>query len=75
MFRKYVKHFCCASKELTKASEDFALMLASYGIVRVIQEFPKMKLVSREDTPEAATDRHNLAITMSSADGCKVILG
>ena len=49
-------------------------MLASYGIVRIIQEFPTMKLVSWEDTNEAATERHNLAITMSSADGCKVLL-
>ena len=54
--------------------EDFALMLASYGLIRVIQEFPAMKLASWEDTNEAATNRHNLAITMSSADGCKVHL-
>ena len=53
---------------------EFARMLASYSIIRVLQEFPAIKLVSSGKTGNAVIDRHNLDITMSSADGCQVLL-
>lgn len=50
-------------------------MLASCGIVRVIQEFPKMKLAPGEAMEEElGAERQHLALTLSNADGCKVLL-
>ena len=54
--------------------EDFGLMLASCGIVRVIQEFPNMKLAPGERTEEPGVERQHLALTLSNANGCKVLL-
>ena len=54
--------------------EDFALMEASCGIVRIIQTFPNLRLppgYSREPTGQ---EKQALTIVISSADGCKVQL-
>ena len=56
-------------------SEDFGLMLASCGIVRVIQEFPGMKLAPGEVLEEPGTERQHLTLTLSNSQGCKVLLG
>ena len=56
-------------------TEDFGLMLASYGITRIIQAFPKLELAPGEIWEEAGTERQNLTLTLSNADGCKVLLG
>ena len=55
-------------------SEDFGLMLASCGIVRVIQEFPSIKLAPGEVLEEPGTERQHLTLTLSNAQGCKVLL-
>ena len=49
-------------------------MLASCGIVRVIQEFPKMKLALGEALEELGAERQHLALTLSNAEGCRVLL-
>ncbi|PMD38765.1 putative cytochrome P450 alkane hydroxylase [Hyaloscypha variabilis F] len=54
--------------------KDFGLMLASCGIVRVIQEFPNIKLAPGEVLEEPGTERQHLTLTLSNAQGCKVIL-
>ena len=49
-------------------------MLASYGIVRVVQEFPNIKLPVGEKWEGLGDERQKLAIALSNADGCKVLL-
>lgn len=50
-------------------------MLASYGITRIIQAFPEMRLAPGEIWEEPGAERQNLTLTLSNADGCKVLLG
>lgn len=54
--------------------EDFALMEASYGIVKNIQMFPKLRLPPHIEAIEPGEERQNLTIVVSSAEGCKVLL-
>ena len=49
-------------------------MLASCGIVRVIQEFPSIRLAPGEALEELGTERQHLALTLSNAEGCKVLI-
>lgn len=49
-------------------------MLASCAIVRVIQAFPNIKSVPGEVLEEPGTERQHLTLTLSNAQGCKVIL-
>lgn len=49
-------------------------MLASCGIVRVLQEFPRIKIAPGERLEEPGTERQHLTLTLSNAEGCKVIL-
>lgn len=49
-------------------------MLASYGIVRIIQNFPQIALAPGDIIEEPGTERQHLTLTLSNADGCKVIL-
>ena len=49
-------------------------MLASYGIARLIQAFPKIELPPGEIWEEPGTERQHLTLTLSNADGCKVLL-
>ncbi|MCJ1315275.1 hypothetical protein MMC15_000592 [Xylographa vitiligo] len=55
--------------------KDFGLMLASYGIVRLIQSFPKIELAPGETLQKPGEERQQLTLTLSSADGCKVLIG
>ncbi len=72
------KLFITESQMRTKANvrvlEDFGLMLASYGIARMIQAFPKIELASGEVWEEPGAERQHLTLTLSNADGCKVLL-
>ena len=54
--------------------EDFGLMLASYGIARMIQAFPKIELAPGEAWEEPGAERQHLTITLSNVSGCKVLL-
>ena len=52
-------------------------MLASCGIVRVVQEFPGLRLAPGEGKDleeEPGAERQHLALTLSNAGGCKVLL-
>lgn len=49
-------------------------MLASYGIARIIQAFPNIKLAPGEIWEEPGAERQHLTLTLSNADGCKVLL-
>ena len=54
--------------------EDFGLMLASYGIARIVQSFPKIEIAPGETWEEPGEERQHLTLTLSNADGCKVLL-
>ncbi|KAH7393323.1 cytochrome P450 alkane hydroxylase [Cadophora sp. MPI-SDFR-AT-0126] len=54
--------------------KDFALMEASYGIVKIVQTFPELQLSPDIEIVEPGQERQNLMIVVSSAEGCKVIL-
>ncbi|MCJ1377635.1 hypothetical protein MMC17_000730 [Xylographa soralifera] len=54
--------------------KDFGLMLASYGIARIIQSFPKIELAPGETLQKPGEERQQLTLTLSSADGCKVLI-
>ncbi|MCJ1388282.1 hypothetical protein MMC18_001127 [Xylographa bjoerkii] len=54
--------------------KDFGLMLASYGIARIIQTFPKIELAPGETLQKPGEERQQLTLTLSSADGCKVLI-
>lgn len=49
-------------------------MLASYAIVRIVQSFRDMKLPPGEKWEEPGEERQHLTLTLSNADGCKVLL-
>lgn len=54
--------------------EDFAIMEASYGIARIIQTFPDIRLPPDHMWEVPGTEKHALTLVLASADGCKVML-
>ena len=66
--------FWIRAKANGRVLEDFGLMLASYGIARMIQAFPKIELAPGEIWEEPGAERQHLTLTLSNADGCKVLL-
>ncbi|CAG8957897.1 hypothetical protein HYFRA_00000237, partial [Hymenoscyphus fraxineus] len=54
--------------------KDFGLMLASCGIIRILQEFPDIKLAPGEGLGDPERELQNLSLTLSNARGCKVTL-
>ncbi|KAL2845385.1 putative cytochrome P450 alkane hydroxylase [Aspergillus pseudodeflectus] len=54
--------------------KDFALMEASYGLVRLLQEFPNLRIVPDVAQTTPGLEKQNLTIVLSSAEGCKVLL-
>ena len=54
--------------------EEFALTEASYGIVRVLQAFPNIRLPPQEPQEPTGQEKQSLTIVVSSAKGCKVLL-
>ena len=54
--------------------EEFGLMLISYTVVRVMQAFPRIELPPGEIWEEPGTERQHLTLTLSRADGCRVLL-
>lgn len=55
-------------------AEDFGLMLASYGIARVIQAFPNMGAVPGDIFEKIGEEQQHLTLILSNADGCRVLL-
>lgn len=54
--------------------KDFALMEASYGIIRIIQTFPNLRLPPSHPKEPTGQEKQSLTIVVSSAEGCKVLL-
>ena len=54
--------------------EDFALLEASYAIVRIIQTFPRIDLPEDEPSPDVGKEKQILTLVISSAEGCRVKL-
>lgn len=54
--------------------QDFALMEASFTVVRLLQTFPVIKLPEGEVIEPVGTERQKLTLVLSSADGCRVSL-
>ncbi|KAF2832805.1 cytochrome P450 [Ophiobolus disseminans] len=57
----------------TCLGKEFALMEASYAVIRVIQRFPGLRLPPDVKKEATEYERQNLAIVVSSAEGCKVL--
>lgn len=49
-------------------------MKASYGIIRIIQAFPRLRLPADHEPEEIGTERQALTLTVANANGCKVQL-
>jgi cytochrome P450 len=54
--------------------KDFALTEASYGIVRILQAFPNLRLPPDVEKEPTGQEKQSLTIVVSSAQGCKVLL-
>ena len=52
--------------------EDFALMEASYTVVRLLQTFGVIELPGGEVVVPVGEERQALGLLLSSADGCRV---
>jgi cytochrome P450 len=55
--------------------EDFALMEISYTIVKLLQAFPSISLSASQIREEVGGEKQNLTLVLTSADGCKVLIG
>ncbi|KAA6413839.1 MAG: cytochrome P450 [Lasallia pustulata] len=58
----------------TCLGKDFAAMEATYGIVRILQTFPNMRLPPGLQLEEVGMEKQALTLTVSIANGCKVQL-
>lgn len=54
--------------------EDYAIMEASLAVLRILQTFPNICIPPSEPNGPVGSERQNLTITLSSADGTKVLL-
>ncbi|KAI1100875.1 cytochrome P450 [Jackrogersella minutella] len=54
--------------------KDYALQEASLAIVRILQKYPNVRLPPGVPNEPVGAERQNLTITLSSAEGCKVLL-
>ena len=55
--------------------QEFAMLEASYTIVRLIQAFPRIELPPLEPNPRLGREKQTLTLVVSSAEGCYVKLG
>ncbi|PMD37883.1 cytochrome P450 [Hyaloscypha variabilis F] len=53
---------------------DFALTEASYGIVRILQTFPNLRLPPDLPIEPSGSEKQTLTMVVASAEGCKVLL-
>jgi cytochrome P450 len=54
--------------------EDFALMLVSYTVVRLLQASSLIVLPEGENVEPVGTEKQRLTLVLLSADGCRVKL-
>jgi len=55
-------------------SADFALMEASYAIIRILQTFPRIRLPPGAVVEDVGEEKQRLTLILASADGCNVNL-
>ncbi|KAL9593601.1 MAG: hypothetical protein Q9219_007475 [cf. Caloplaca sp. 3 TL-2023] len=53
--------------------KDFALTEASYLIIRIIQEFPNIRLPPGDPVVPTGQEKQELTMFLKSAEGCKVV--
>lgn len=58
----------------SKLPEDYAIMEASLAVIRILQTYPAICLPPGVPNGPVGSERQNLTITLSSADGTKVLL-
>ena len=68
------RHHSENATDLELVVEEFALIEASYGIVRILQALPKLKQLPQEHQEPTGYERQSLTILVSSAKGCRVLL-
>ena len=56
------------------SAEDFALMEASYAIIRILQTFPNIRLPPGISNEPVGTERQVYTIGLVPADGVQVLL-
>lgn len=49
-------------------------MEASYAIVRIVQEFPDIRLPPGHPVVPTGQEKQELTVFLKSADGCKVVV-
>ncbi|KAF9875098.1 cytochrome P450 CYP4/CYP19/CYP26 subfamilies protein [Colletotrichum karsti] len=54
--------------------KDYALMEASYGVVRLLMRYPNIRLPPSVPNLPVGQEKQNLTIVLSSAEGVKVLL-
>ena len=54
--------------------EDFALTEASYGIVRILQTYPNLRLAPDCPNEPSGQEKQTITFVVASAEGCKVLL-
>ena len=60
--------------DMAPPPEDFALTEASCAVVRLLQEFPHIRLPPGHPVVPTGQEKQALTVFLSSADGCKVVL-
>ena len=51
---------------------DFAITEAALAVVRILQEFPVIKLPTDETVVKTGKERQTITIVLSVGDGCRV---
>lgn len=69
-----IRLLSCGKPLIVVLPEEFALMEASCGIIRIIQKFPDLRLPPGIPQVPTGQERQSLTIVVSSAEGCKVML-
>lgn len=71
-----VSGHCLSNHLQTNAirSEDYALQEASVAAIRILQRYPNIRLPPSEPNEPVGAEKQNLTITLSSAEGTKVLL-
>jgi hypothetical protein len=54
--------------------EDYAVTEASLAIIRILQEFPAIRIPPAEPNGPVGSERQNLTIVLSSGEGARVLL-
>lgn len=69
-----LKLWLCGGNANHCFTEEFALLEASYAVIRIVQSFPKLALPSDEKLEPVGSEKQTLTLTVSPAEGCRVCL-